>query len=294
MKFEKINNTNLEENMCKITDHFESNDIPTKYSFQTVFITEKSKPDTAFINYLKEQILFSYRSLSFFQRHFSTFATDDEIRNYVKRIIPPDNIQLDRNVRQGDWGEVLACLIVTYFQNLIVPINKLQWKFNNSKAVFGTDLIAFNKNGEIKDIHYYEIKTRQKPHNKENIKKGKERYYISVLAYKSLEKDASSPTSSIANFLEMFYYEKEDFDNSDKFRDITRFPEKYNSYFEIFLIFERNNFREILLDELEALPPILSPLKVTLVFVDNLKRLVDKTWQDIEEILVQNINGDKK
>jgi hypothetical protein len=126
MKFEKINNTNLEENMCKIMDHFESNDIPTKYSFQTVFITEKSKPDTAFINYLKEQILFSYRSLSFFQHHFSTFATDDEIRNYVKRIIPPDNIQLDRNVRQGDWGEVLACLIVTYFQNLIVPINKLQ------------------------------------------------------------------------------------------------------------------------------------------------------------------------
>jgi hypothetical protein len=113
------------------------------------------------------------------------------------------------------------------------------------------------------------------------------------LAYKSLEKDASSPTSSIANFLEMFYYEKEDFDNSDKFRDITRFPEKYNSYFEIFLIFERNNFKEILLDELEALPPILSPLKVTLVFVDNMKGLVDKTWQDIEEILVQKINGNK-
>ena len=293
MIFEKINNTNLEENMCKITNHFESNNKPSKYSFQIVHITEKNKPDTAFISYLKKQVLFSYRSLDFFQRHFSTYATDDEIRKYVNKIIPDNKIQLDRNVRQGDWGEVLACLIVTYFQNLKVPISKLQWKFNNNKAVLGTDLIAFNKNGEIKDIHYYEVKTRQNPQEKEYIRK-KERCYISVLAYKSLEKDASSPTSSIANFLEMFYYEKGDFDNSDKFKDITRFPQNYNSYYEIFLIFEKNNFREILLDELEALPPKLSPLKVTLVFVDNLKQLVNKTWQDIEEILVQKINGEKE
>lgn len=279
--------------MCKITEHFESNIKSSKYSFQIVHITEKNKLDTAFINYLKEQILISYRPLSFYQNHFSSYATDDEIRNYVKEIIPDNNTQLDRNVRQGDWGEVLACLIVTYFQNLKVPISKLQWKFNKNKAVFGTDLIAFNIDDEIKDIHYYEVKTRQKPQEKEHIKK-KERYYISVLAYKSLEKDASSPTSSIANFLEMFYFEKEDFDNANKFKDITRFPQRYNSYFEIFLIFEKSNFRKILLDELEALPPKLSPLKVTLVFVDNLKQLVEKTWQDIEEILVQKINGEKE
>ena len=88
--------------MCKITDHFESNIKHPKYSFQIVHITEKNKPDTAFINYLKEQILFSYRSLSFFQHHFSTHATDDEIRNYVKKIIPDDNTRLDRNVRHVD------------------------------------------------------------------------------------------------------------------------------------------------------------------------------------------------
>ena len=274
-------------------DYFELDTKSPTYSFDVIHITEKKKPDIAFINFLKEQILFSYRPLGFYEHHFSPSATNDEIRSYVKNIIPKDNTLLDRNLRQGEWGEVLACLIVTYFQNLKVPINKLQWKFNSNKAVFGTDLIAFNNSDEIKDIHYYEVKTRQNPHKKEGNKKNG-RYYISIWAYKSLEKDNFSPTSSIANFLEMLYFEKEDFDNADKFKNITRFPQNYNSYFEIFLIFEKNNYRDILLDELETLPSKISPLRVTLIFVDNLKQLVNDTWQDIEEILVNKINGEKE
>jgi hypothetical protein len=47
------------------------------------------------------------------------------------------------------------------------------------------------------------------------------------------------------------------------------------------------------LDALNVLPPILSPINVTLVFIDGLKELVRKTWQDIEEVLVKKINGDE-
>jgi hypothetical protein len=39
-------------------------------------------------------------------------------------------IAADFHVRQGDWGEILTSLIVTFFQELEVPINKLKWKFN--------------------------------------------------------------------------------------------------------------------------------------------------------------------
>jgi hypothetical protein len=59
------------------------------------------------------------------------------------------------------------------------------------------------------------------------------------------------------------------------------------------LIVEQKKFTEILLNALDELPPTLSPLNVTLVFVDGLKELVEKTWQDIEEVLVQKINGDR-
>jgi hypothetical protein len=159
--------------MYEITNYFDSNHENTAgFSFSIVRVSPKKDPDTTFINYIKEQIIFAYRPLKFYQNHFHPSATDDEIRSYVKKqIIPGEDFRLDRNVRQGDWGEILAGLIVTYFQKLKVPINKLQWKFHKDKAVFGTDLIAFNRDGDIKDIHYYEIKTRQNPHQKEGKKR---------------------------------------------------------------------------------------------------------------------------
>jgi hypothetical protein len=109
-------------NDVKITDYYESKVTTSKYSFNIFHVSAKKDPDTTFINFLQEQILFAYRPLSFYQYHFDSSATDDEIISYVKKIIPKDDIQLDRNVRQGDWGEVLASLIITYFQNLKVPI----------------------------------------------------------------------------------------------------------------------------------------------------------------------------
>ncbi|MCB1174530.1 MAG: DUF1837 domain-containing protein [Leptospiraceae bacterium] len=136
----------------------------TQYSFNIVQITEKSSPDNDIVKYLQETIITSYRTLDFYNFHLGKEATLDEIRQYInEQVVPKNENQFDRNVRHGDWGEILAGLIVTYFQDLIIPINKLQWKFNKDKAVFGTDLIAFNNNEKIDDIFFYEIKTRKNP-----------------------------------------------------------------------------------------------------------------------------------
>ena len=204
-------------------------------------------------------------------------------------VIPKEDNQFDRNVRQGDWGEILTALIVSKFQNLEIPINKLQWKFNKDKAVFGTDLIAFNKGGKIEDIYYYEIKTRVNP----DIKEGRNpnRYYIAVWAYNSLYKDEQSPTASIADFLTRLYFEKEDYDTANKFKDIVKNPQKYNRKFEIFLIIEKSKFIDEILQELNELPPQLEPLNITLVLIDNLSDLVRNTWQDIENILIKKLKN---
>ncbi len=219
--------------------------------------------------------------MDFYSFHFGKSATEEEIRIYIKdQVIPKNENQFDRNVRQGDWGEILAGLIVTYFQNLVIPINKLQWKFNKDKAVFGTDLIAFNNNGKIEDIYYYEIKTRLNPDTKEG--ENPTRYYVSIWAHNSLLKDKLSPTESIADFLERFYVEKKDYKTASKFKEIVKNPQDYNKKFEIFLIVEKTKFTEEILIELNSLPPKLDPLNVTVVLIDNLGDLVNKTWKDIE------------
>jgi len=261
----------------------------TDYVFKLIHITEnQSPPDDKLIKYLQEKILTSYRKLEFYKFHLGETATEDKIRCYVKeQVIPKGKNQIDRNVRQGDWGEILTALIVSKFQNLEIPINKLQWKFNKDKAVFGTDLIAFNKGKKIEDIYYYEIKTRLNPKNKEG--KNPERYYIAVWAYKSLYKDELSPTESIADFLERLYFEKEDYVTASKFKDIVKNPQNYNRKFELFLIVEKSKFIDEVLQELNNLPPKLKPLNITIVFIDNLSDLVKKTWQDIEDVLIDKI-----
>lgn len=261
------------------------------YVFKLIHITEnQSPPDNDLIKHLQKKILLSYRNLDFYKFYLGEAATKDEIKKYVKeQVIPKEENQFDRNVRQGDWGEILTILIISKFQNLEIPINKLQWKFNKDKAVFGTDLLAFNKGEKIENIYYYEIKTRLNPDKKEG--KNPNRHYIAVWAYNSLYKDEQSPTESIADFLTRLYFEKEDYDTASKFKDIVKNPHKYNRKFELFLIIEKSKFIDEILQELNELPPELEPLNVTIVFIENLGDLVKETWKDIEDILVEKLNN---
>ena len=257
----------------------------SKYIFRSIYVSEKNKPDLEVIEHLQEQIITSYRNIDYYKFHLEG-SSEVEIRNYIlTQIIPANVTQFDKNVRQGDWGEILSALIVAYFQNLEVPINKLQWKLNKDKAVFGTDLFAYNKGDVITDLHYYEIKSRLNPKNKEGTHP--KRFYITVIAHNSLLKDETSPTESIAEFLERLFFERKDYDEAKKFKDIVKNPDKYNRNFEMFFIIDNKNFDKAILEDLNNLPPKLDPLKVTLIFIEDLEVLVQNTWNDIESALVK-------
>jgi DNA polymerase sigma len=71
-----------------------------------------------------------------------------------------------------------------------------------------------------------------------------------------------------------------------KFKDMVKNPQNYKRNFEMFFIIDRDNFDMKILDELNVLSPQLAPLKVTLIFIEALQALVQKTWSDIESALV--------
>jgi hypothetical protein len=255
------------------------------YIFKLISVTEKSGQSPNLIKYLQKEILTSYRQLDFYKFHYQN-ESEDKLKKYIEDyVIPSDKNRITKNVKQGDWGEILAALIVMYFQNLYVPIHKLRWKFNKDRSVFSTDMIAHNKDGRIKDIYYYEIKTRQSPQNKEYGK------YISVIAHNSLLKDEQAPTEAIVDFLSRYYYEKGDYSMSLKYGDIVKNPQNYIKNFELFLIVEKDNFINQILTDLNELPPQLKPLRVTVVYVKNLTGLVNDTWKEITEEAVRIVKG---
>lgn len=274
-----------------IADWLNHNEQPDANVFKLIHVREKKSPTDEIIDYLQESIVSSYRSIDMY-KFMLEGRSEAEIKSYIEDyVIPSAKDQIVKNVRQGDWGEILTSLIVQKFQGLEVPIDKLRWKFNKDRSVFSTDMLAHNQGEEIKELYYYEIKTRLQPNKKESPAKGVPVNYITILAHNSLLKEQSAPTEAIADFLVRYHVEHEDYIKAAKYRDVVLNPDKYPKNYELFFIIEKDKYIDDIIAELNALPPRLLPLNVTIVFIDNLKILIEESWKDIEKIVAQLIKS---
>lgn len=250
---------------------------PSPYGFfRIIDVVEKKSADKAVYEYLGEQILSAYRNLNELKFRYEK-SDEASLRDYLSNyVFPADTYTLVKNVRQGDFGEVLASLIVEYFQGLIIPIHKMRYKFNKDRSVFCTDMMAHNAGDKITDLYYYEIKSRL------NIKKetvGAITHYITVIAHNSLLNDEQTPNEAIADFLGQRHYEQGDYDLAEKYNDIVLNASAYNRKFELFFVIEKGVFKESILSALQDLPPTLSPLCITVVLIEDLKTLVEETYK---------------
>lgn len=249
---------------------------PNTYVFRLIDVLEKITPDVTIKSYLGEELLKAYRDIEFLKSKFSK-SPEQELIDYIKKhVLPSNRSQISKNVSQGDFGEVVASLIVSYFQNLIVPAKKLRLKINNEKSVFGTDMIAHNSGAVITDMYYYEIKTKIRL-EKIYPKPGEPPLHITIIAHNSLLSSESSPNEQIADHLSRYFHEIGDFERSDKYFDIVRNPLNYKRNFELFFIIDHDKYICDILDDLHCLPPSLNPLNVTIVLIKNLGRLIIET-----------------
>lgn len=248
--------------------------VPSPYVFRLINVVEKGSPDEAIRGFLGKEILTSYRNLEYLKFKYREEPKQkliDYIDNYV---IPSKKNQIARNVWQGDFGEILAGLIVSYFFGFVVPIHKMRWKFNKDRTTFCTDMVAHNPSGPIKDVFYYEIKTRLAI-RKEVVNHVSN--YITVNAHNSLLRDEQIPNEGIADFLSRYYFEQGDFDAAMKYGDVVSNPGSYNRKFELVFVIEASRYIADILDALHNLPPTLKPLSVTVVLIQGLGRLIVET-----------------
>lgn len=245
---------------------------PTHGLFEHVNVFEIAKPSKEIKEMLGDEVLSSFRSFEMLKFHYET-RTEQELVDYIKNYVLPDDAErMAKIVWKGDFGEVLASSIVSYFRKLVVPIKKMRWKFNKDKSVFSTDMFAHNDGDVIKDLYYYEVKSRKDTTEKEGA--APDRFYIAVIAHNGLKKEQLQPTEAIADFLSKYYFDRNEFAQATKYHDIILNPTSYKKFFEVFLIIDKAGFNQGIVDELEALPPALKPLCLTIVLIDDLESLV--------------------
>jgi hypothetical protein len=238
------------------------------YIFTVIEVSENQKINNTIKKILQKEILDSYRDLKFLKYRYEK-KSHQELRDYLENEVLPSMIdQFSKNVWQGDFGEILANSIVSYFQKLTVPLKKIRWKLNKEKSLFATDMVAHNSDEKITDMYYYEIKTQQ------NFAHKRETKYITVIAYESLKKEENTPNNEIADFLSRQFFEKQDYKNAEKYGNVVSNSIEINRHFELFFIGEKSSYIEDILIDLDSLPPELSPLNITIVLIDNFKELV--------------------
>lgn len=249
-----------------------SSSVPAHQLFGMINVVEIGPPSVDVKDYLGHEIISSYRNLDDLKILYEHLP-EDRLTDYIRDYVMPSNAnQLTRNVRQGDFSEVLASLIVSFFEKRIVPLKKMRWKFNKDKSVFSTDMFAHNAGDQISDLYYYEIKSRLDTRQKEGT--APNRFYITVHAHNSLLKDMQQPNEGIADFLSKMYFAQKDYDSAKKYHDIILNPNNYKRSYELFFIIETTKFNPSIIDELENLPPALKPLCITIVLIANLGRLI--------------------
>lgn len=270
-----------------INDWLEQTEInPSPYIFKIINISEKSVQNDDLKSYISREILNSYRGLDFLKQLYKD-EPEEKLIEYLKNYVFPSNKnQISKNVSQGDFGEILANLIVTRFQNLVVPIQKLRLKFNRDRSVFCTDMIAHNEGNIIENIHYYEIKTRLQI-RKEQVAEISN--HVTVNAHNSLLKDENAPSEGIADFISRRCYEMSDYDNSLKYSAIVKNPNDFKRHFELFFIIDESKYKVKILEDLESLPPTLKPLRVTIVLIKSLGRLIISARQKAIEEAVKYV-----
>jgi len=252
---------------------------PSPYGlFRVIDVVEKLSADQKVCEYMAEEILSAYRNFEELKFRFESTDAATLEAYLISNVFPADHYTLVRNVRQGDFAEVLSSLIVQYFQGLVTPLHKMRYKFNKDRSVFCTDMMAHNDGAVITDLYYYEIKSRLDI-RKETEKVSGNTDYITVLAHNSLLKDELTPNEAIADFLSSRYFEQGEYELCAKYNDIVLNANKYNRKFELFFIIEKEKFKDDILTELQNFPATLAPLSVTVVLIENLKKLIEQTYK---------------
>lgn len=262
-------------------NYFSSPLIDNKTFSRLNVITINSVKDTDAVlsSELQEALILSYADKGTYDLQFEN-ATEQDIIDYINHKIPGADNQLDKNVARGDFGEVFCQLVSEYFYGRTC-FNKLKYKFNNKKSVFGTDVLAFDDINNPKEIRYYEVKTR-KELTKEYPKKGESAIYISIIAHNSLYKDYTESFNSVLDFMFQRLAEEKEYDKARVFRDINNNKTQIKKEFEIFILTEDNSQnKDNILKALNDLPPRFPALSVTIVVIKDLYAFIDKTWSTI-------------
>ena len=246
------------------------------YKYNIVDISETDvRKEILFPDWLAEELLVAYKNPEHLKRRYLK-RNKDELHNYLKNEVFPDlNTVIDKNVRRGDWGEIVSSLFLRDTMNLETALIKLRYKLNRKKSSFGIDVFGVQLDGAGKVCSLCVCETKTK------IRYDKQ---IGVKAHDSLYANDTSSIITIADFMSTLYFNAGNYNLSDQFDEIVLQKAKFPTDHHIFLVHEKSLWKEDILLELDDLPGLNQGINFNVLLIDDLDKLADHCFSIIPKV----------
>jgi len=257
--------------------------ISSGFHFEVFDITEKASVNKDITDYLSQNLINNFVPLDVLEIRFKN-RTEKELENYItNELFAPNGNQLEKNVRQGDWGEALTALVAVEIKELTLPAFKLRYKTNRKKSLMGLDVLAVESDDKdnFKKVILFESKTK--------ITYDKQ---IGAEAYNSLRKDSDSACIDMINFLSARFYEHGDYVTAQKFDDLASMPDSINKEYHAIIIMEKKLWREDILDELNNQTDFdFEDTYINVFLISDLKKLISDVYSNTFEVAKRIVYG---
>jgi hypothetical protein len=180
--------------------------------------------------------------------------------------------------KRGEFGEVLFAAILEEFHDYKIPVPKLRFKITAGQSLPATDILALKVDeiSAIIEVCFVESKLRTTSDNT-----------AAVEGYKQLQSDYESKLPDILTFIAARLHERNDalFETFASYmRDRGDVTDKDN--FRLGLCWERSEWHEKVLQNLQENGVDLPRLTVHVIGIDNLRQIIDELFAElgIEEV----------
>lgn len=186
------------------------------------------------------------------------------------RLAPPKTKQM----RHGDFGEVLAVGVIETFVGHSVPVIKLRYQMDRDQSLHGTDIVAFlfdhGDSAELLSLEFVEVKVRAS--TRANAKSAV------VDAHAQLVNDRRGKFTDTLEFLAERLEELSP-GLSDAFdRYLASRDDEPEGMHRIVLVIDEDHFQEAILDDLPVEDELCLPLDIDIIHVKNLEGLIATVW----------------
>ena len=268
---------------------------PCSYRFTVEDITENRKPNVVdendtILNDFAHQLLLAHASPEMIRQECNILLQELEsldltvVKDYVEsQVLPVKASDVRGSARIGNFGETLAAYLMAP-KGFSFPIYKLRYREKQSWAMKLTDLCLINRDESLAKpiICYGEVKTKSSLRYSSSI---------GIEGHNSLLKDDALDSQEILKFFAMILSTSQRFEESLFLSKIRLGKIEYDKQYYIFLVHEKNSWKEEILNNLH-LHPLDSRLEhfcVSVILIDDLKAVIDETysrvWKGVEVIL---------